>query len=186
MKNNNEKSRIILLSDLWGIEKSDWITYYRTALERYFEIIYYDSCELGNVDKSDYSEEKLHHQFVHGGIETATKNLLLKANDAKNILGFSVGGSIAWKAVLSGLKAENIFTLSSTRLRYETQKPSAIIELFFGEEDTHKPNTDWFQKMGISEIFYKNEGHELYKKKEIAEDICNRIIRQFKLDISEM
>ena len=65
--NKKNKQRIIILSDLWGEEKSDWIVHYISILEKYFEVKYYDSCILGGVDKSDYSEESLHHQFVTGG-----------------------------------------------------------------------------------------------------------------------
>ena len=180
-KNNiTNKQRIIILSDLWGKEKSDWITYYTNILENYFEIKFYDCCDLGHLDKSDYSEQKLHAQFVNGGIARAVESILQKEKEIINILGFSIGGHIAWKASLSGLKAQSIFALSSTRLRFETQKPSGIIELFYGENDAYKPDTNWFRKLEIKENIYNHEGHELYKKKEIAEDICRVIINQIK------
>ncbi len=179
-KNMNNKQRIIILSDLWGEEKPDWITHYSRVLENYFEVKYYNCCDLGNIDKSDYSEEKLHAQFINGGIAKAVESILQKEKEFINVLGFSIGGYIAWKASLSGLKTQSIFALSSTRLRFETQKPSGIIELFYGENDIYKPDTNWFRKLEIKENLYKHEGHELYKKKEIAEDICRLIVKQIK------
>ncbi|KIA90422.1 hypothetical protein [Kaistella jeonii] len=176
--NESNKQRLIILSDLWGAEKSDWIKYYTSILERYFEIKFYDSCVLGDVSKEKYSEEKLHHQFVNGGMEKAVQNLLEKEKENIIILCFSIGGLIAWKAGNSGLKIQNLFAISSTRLRYETQKPFAKIELIYGEEDAYKPKKDWFEKFGIKMNFLAREGHDLYKKKEIAEKICKMIVQK--------
>ncbi|MGV8945504.1 MAG: alpha/beta hydrolase [Lutibacter sp.] len=179
-KNKNNNQKIILLSDLWGKEKSDWITYYTTVLEKYFNVKYYDSCDLGNIDKSDYLEEKLHNQFVNGGISRAVESILQKEKEPITVIGFSIGGLIAWKACLSGLKVQNLFAISSTRLRYETLKPSGKIELFYGEVDAYKPDSNWFHKMKIKENLYKNEDHEFYRKEEIAKEICSLIMEQIK------
>jgi hypothetical protein len=50
------KPRLIILSDLWGKEKSEWVKGYIEILESEFDIKFYDCCELGEVDKGDYSE----------------------------------------------------------------------------------------------------------------------------------
>lgn len=170
--------KLILLSDLWGKEKPNWILQYTIVLEKYFDVKYYDCCELGGISKNELSEENLHQQFVNGGIEKAVKQLHKIESNVFAILGFSIGGTIAWKASLSGLKAEYLFVVSSTRLRYETEKPEVPtkIELFYGEKDTFKPDKKWFEQMKIKETLYLNEGHGLYLKKEIAEDICKTII----------
>lgn len=170
------KQRFILVSDLWGKEKSEWISYYTEILAQHFEVVFYDSCDLANVDKTEYTEEKIHQQFVNGGVEIAVSNLLKKEIETFSVLGFSVGGFIAWRALLGGLKTQNLFAISATRLRYETNKPDANIALFYGEDDLFKPNTDWFKQLGIKENLYQNEVHELYKKKHIAEAICQLII----------
>lgn len=39
--------KLILLSDLWGKEKPNWILQYTIVLEKYFDVKYYDCCELG-------------------------------------------------------------------------------------------------------------------------------------------
>lgn len=168
--------KIIILSDLWGIEKSDWMLQYTSILEQYFEVHHYDCRELGDISKNKLSEKNIHTQFVNGGIDTAVKQLLQIENEAFAILGYSIGGCIAWKACLSGLKVQHLFAVSSTRLRYETEKPFVKIELLYGKKDRFKPDNNWFQKMKIKENVCQNEGHELYLKKEIAEDFCKRII----------
>ncbi|HEY9168994.1 MAG TPA: alpha/beta hydrolase [Lutibacter sp.] len=176
--NKSNKQRLIILSDIWGKGKSDWSTYYTSILEDYYEVKYYDSCVLGDIDKSEYSEEKLHNQFVDGGITKAVKNMLKEEKENSIVLGFSIGGYIAWKACNSGLKTQRLIVISSTRLRFETQKPLDAIELIYGEEDANKPDNNWFRKLGLKAKIYKNEDHELYKKKEIAEKICKMIIKQ--------
>ena len=103
MSKNLIKERLILLSDLWGEEKCEWMTYYTSVLEQHFVLQYYDCCELGDIDKSDYSEKNLHHQFINGGMEKAVENLLQKEKESVIVLGFSIGGTIAWKAAISGL-----------------------------------------------------------------------------------
>ena len=172
------KPRLLLISDLWGKEKSYWITYYTSILENHFDLKYYDSCDLGSIDKSDYIEENLHHQFVNGGIEKAVIQLVKEEKGNISVLGFSVGGLIAWKAGLSGLRIQNLYAISSTRLRYETEKPKGKIELFYGGNDNYKPDRSWFNKLELKEQYFENEEHELYKNKEIAENICKIIVEQ--------
>ena len=177
---NTAKPRLLILSDLWGNEKSDWIIYYTSILENYFELKYYDCCDLGTIDKSSYSEESLHHQFLNGGIEKAVANLLQEEKEFISVLAFSIGGLIAWKAGLSDLKIQNLYAISSTRLRYEIEKPAGTIELFFGENDIYKPNRAWFKKLALQENFFSNQGHELYKQKDFADRICKIIVEQIK------
>ena len=151
------KPRLLLISDLWGKEKSDWISYYTSILLNNFELEYYDSCDLGSIDTSDYLQENLHHQFVNGGIEKAVAQLIKEEKGFVNVLGFSIGGLIAWKAGLSGLKIQKLFAISSTRLRYENLKPLGTIQLFYGENDNYKPDSNWFKNLHIKESYFKNE-----------------------------
>lgn len=168
--------KLILLSDLWGAKKSGWIENYTTLLDKHFDIRYYDCCELGEIDLTDYSEENIHQQFLNGGIEKAVENLLKKEKEVISILGFSIGGSIAWKAAYQGLKVDNFIAVSSTRLRYEDERPRCNIELYYGENDQYQPETDWFNNFKLNPKIYKNETHDFYLKKEIAENICKDII----------
>ena len=170
------KQKLLLISDLWGKEKSEWIIHYTSILKHHFELIFYDSCELGSIDKRNSTEESLHNQFINGGIEKAVANLILKEKKNVSVLGFSIGGTIAWKAGLSGLKIDNLIAVSSTRLRYETEMPLTKIKLFYSENDSFKPDNTWVQKMNQDVKLFLNEDHECYTSKEIAERICKKIL----------
>lgn len=175
--NTNKKQRLIILSDLWGTEKSYWTAYYIAILKDYYDIKYYDSRVLAEIANTGFCEKSLHDKFIHGGVEKAVSNLLLEEKDSSTILGFSIGGYIAWKACNSGLNSKKLIAVSSTRLRYETEMPSMNIELIYGEEDAYKPNTTWFDKINLNPIIYNKLGHDLYKEKEVAKSIAERIIQ---------
>lgn len=172
------KPRLIIISDLWGKEKSNWVSDYVELLKDKFEIQYYDCCDLGGIDKTDYTEENLHSQFVNGGIEMAVENLLKAEKNQINILAFSVGGTIAWKAALKGLNTNSLLAVSSTRLRYETKVPDCNIRLYFGERDSSKPDKDWFEKHAIDFEILKNKEHDFYTEKDCTTSICNEILTQ--------
>lgn len=176
-KISDMKPRLIILSDLWGKEKSDWTLNYIELLKDNFEIQYYDCCELGEIDKTDYTEENLHNQFVYGGIEKATDTLLKKEKNQINVLGFSIGGTIAWKASLKGLNISQLTAVSSTRLRYENEIPSGTINLYYGENDSNKPNDIWFEKHSLDYEIIKNKEHNFYTEKECISSICNEILK---------
>ena len=169
------KPRLIILSDLWGIEKSEWVNDYAEILDSNFEIQFYDCCDLGQVDKSEYEESKLHNQFVNGGIEIATKRLLELEGKRTDVLAFSIGGVVAWKAQLNGLKINNLYSISSTRLRYEKEKPSCNLRLYFGEKDNYKPASDWFDSFELKPKIFKDKEHKLYAEIDCIREICNEI-----------
>jgi len=171
------KSRLIILSDLWGKEKSDWVSGYVGLLQDKFEIQYYDCCELGEIDKTNYTEENLHNQFINGGIDKAVANFLKIEKNPIDILAFSIGGTIAWKSALKGLNIRNLFAVSSTRLRYEDEIPNGAIKLYYGENDINKPNTNWFEKHSINFEIIKNKEHDFYTEKEFTNSICNEILK---------
>lgn len=173
------KPRLIILSDLWGKEKSHWIEDYIVLLVDKFDIHYYDCCELGNIDKTNYTQENLHNQFVNGGIERAVDALLIKEKKAVTVLAFSIGGTIAWKAALKGLKIEILVAISSTRLRYEAQVPNCKVKLYFGKEDIYKPDGSWFENCQILPEINKNKGHLMYVEKDFIHLICNAILNTY-------
>lgn len=172
------KPRLIILSDLWGKEKSDWVSAYVELLKDKFEIQYYDCCELGEIDKTNYTEENLHSQFINGGIEKAVENLLKTERNQVDILAFSIGGTIAWKAALKGLNIRNFFAVSSTRLRYEDEIPDGAIKGYYGENDSNKPSNNWFEKHSIDFEIIKNKEHDFYTEKDFATLICDEILKK--------
>jgi pimeloyl-ACP methyl ester carboxylesterase len=170
------KPRLIILSDLWGKEKSNWVSEYIEQLKDKFEIQFYDCCELGAIDRTNYTEESLHLQFVNGGIEKGVENLLDAEKNQMDVLAFSIGGTIAWKAALKGLDVRNLFAVSSTRLRYEEHIPDGVIKLYYGENDINKPSSIWFEKHTLNFKIIKNKGHNLYTQNEFVTSICNEIL----------
>lgn len=170
------EKRLIVLSDLWGKGKSEWLVNYTKILCHNFKIVYYDCCELGELNISNYRDENLHHQFLNGGIEKAVEKLIELEKEAVNILAFSVGGTIAWKFGLKSERLNSLICVSSTRLRYEVDKPEADIALFFGSEDLNKPKKEWFDKMLIDPIIVSDTNHECYRDARLAKKICDLIL----------
>jgi dienelactone hydrolase len=173
------KPRLIILSDLWGKEKSDWVVGYVELLKDKFDIQYYDSCDLGEIDKINYNEESIHSQFVNGGIEKAVECLLKREKNGIDILAFSIGGTIAWKAALKGLNVRNLFAVSSTRLRYENEIPNGKIKLYYGENDSNIPSDNWLKKHSIDFEIIKNKEHDFYTEKEFPTSIFEEILKLF-------
>ena len=161
---------------MWGKEKLNWVSEYVALLCDNFEIQYYDCCDLGSIDKINFTEQNLHNQFVNGGIEIAVENLLNREKGKIKILAFSVGGTIAWKAALKGLNVSVLFAVSSTRLRYESEAPSCCVRLYFGENDVYKPSLNWFKKHKISCKIYNDRNHEMYLEGDLIKIICDEIL----------
>lgn len=169
------KKRLVILSDLWGAKKNDWLVYYLEKLAPNFDIIYYDCCELGAVKTTDFKEEELHIQFITHGIDIAVEKLIKLEPDEIDILAFSIGGTIAWKAALKGLAVKKMYAVSSTRLRYEFDKPSCDIKLIYGRNDSFIPSLEWLKKMNISYDIINDVGHELYCENSFSLVVCDEI-----------
>lgn len=170
------KNRLIILSDLWGVRKSAWLNNYTNILNDRFDIQYYDSCILGEIDISDYNGENLHQQFVNGGIEIAVDNMMKLEKDPIDVFAFSIGGVIAWKF---GIRSDNLKTLtcvSSTRLRKEIKRPKGRVDLYYGNEDDYKPSQEWLDDMNVHYEIILNRGHDLYTDTEFSGRICRSII----------
>ena len=171
------KQQLLILSDLWGKQKATYLPQYTTLLQAKYKVQFLDCCKIGQIDTSIYTQDNLHQQFITSGIDLAVKNLLKTFQEEVDILAFSIGGTIGWKAALAGLKVRHLYTISATRLRYETQKPSSKISLVYGGLDAYRPDENWFENMGISEyIIFEKEGHELYHKNKRIEQICKTLL----------
>lgn len=171
------KPVLIIISDLCGIVAPNGIQFYLDRLGSKFDIRYYDARALASIGVATLSKQQLHNEFVEGGIDAAVANLLRLECTELSLLAFSIGGTIAWKAALKGLKAKNLYLISSTRLRYETQKPKCNIWLLYAENDKFRPKAHWFEKLDLESILVKNATHEIYKNNQIAEQISNRILK---------
>jgi len=162
---------INIISDLWGSRKSNWLAHFRELLSPRYKINYIDAGTLADIDMEPYTQERLHEQFVEFGIIRAAEKLLENNNNPKIYIGTSVGGIIAWKAGLKGLKIDKLITISATRLRYETKKPDCPIYNYFGQADPHKPEMKWMNTIGQETSKIIQGGHDIYKNKEALLDI---------------
>jgi len=158
------KPEIIILSDLWGKRKSEWVEYYEQILSKNYEVKFYDSCDLGLIDTSRYDDKFIHSQFVEFGIKNGAKRLLEIETQPKIYIGCSVGGAIIWQAALKGLPIEKLITVSATRIRTEVKKPECPMKLYFGEDDPYRPLDEWYEALGIHDFFVLKGHHDIYKK----------------------
>lgn len=172
------KKRLIILSDLWGLEEAEWMDCYLKKLNPYFKIEFFDFRKLVGLDLSDNSEGKLHTGFVNGGIDRGVYKLGLQEKQTIIVLAFSVGGVIGWKAGLKGLKISSLYAISSTRLRYEKEKPDCKCILYFGANDQYKPDVEWFRDLELDLNLIDDQGHEMYHDEEFAKNICQKIIEE--------
>lgn len=171
------KPKLLILSDIFGGKNPEWIKYYTNALASKFEIQYYDVLELANIEVFNRIETDIHNQFLCGGIDNAIETLLKLETDKVIVLGFSIGGTIAWKTSFKGLNATHLFAVSSTRLRYETEVPSCAIKLYFGDQDLNKPNSKWFLDLNVNHEIFQNQQHHLYLEEKNAAVICTHILK---------
>ena len=169
--------RLILLSDLFGKTKAKWLPSYIEKLVPRFNVKFYDSCELAEIKNSNDRQEDLHRKFINGGIDKAVQNLLRLEKEKVNILAFSIGGTIAWKANLLGLDVQHFFAISSTRLRKENQIPNSKIKLYFGGQDMYQPDATWYDDKKVDHYIFKNAGHDLYTQEKYINQICEDLSR---------
>lgn len=157
-------SEIAVVSDIWGIRKSEWFMYYQELMSANYEMKFYDSCALGLIDLTKYEALNIHNQFVEFGIQNAVNKLLEIEKKPKIYIGCSIGGVILWRAGLRGLPIKKLVTISSTRLRKEIEKPSCPVKMYFGESDAYKPTDKWFKQIGINSNYIITGNHDIYKE----------------------
>lgn len=169
--------KLVILSDMWGAKKGLWITSYLGYLQQYFDITYYDIQQLSNVDITVNTADNVHRAFVEGGIDTGVAHLLKKEKEPAHYLGFSMGGTIAWKAGLMGLPMKSLYTVSSTRIRAEESKPDCKVTALFGDTDVYRPKLDWHEKVGVKSDIIAGFGHTMYADEKIISRVCLDLLK---------
>lgn len=169
--------RLVIVSDMWGVKKGLWITSYLGYLQQYFDITFYDSQQLAHLEVLIHSEENVHYAFANGGIDTAAAHLLKKEKEPAHYLGFSTGGTIAWRANLLGLPMKSLYTVSSTRIRTESKRPECPTSVLFGDNDVYRPKTDWYEKTGLKGELIKGFGHTMYTDEKVIQKVCLDLLR---------
>lgn len=170
--------KLVIVSDMWGARKGLWITSYLGYLQQYFDITFYDSQQLANLDLAVNSEENIHNAFVHGGIDTAVAHLLKKEQEPSHYLAFGTGGAIVWNAIKMGLPVASLYGVSATRIRLEKQRPGAPVTLVYGENDDMRPEETWADMLGLNMEVMPNYGHTLYSDEKIIKKVCLDLLQQ--------
>jgi len=171
------KKEVIIISDMWGAGRSNWLNNFQHGLLGDYKIKFYDACKLGQIDINPYEEENLHQQFLDFGIENAIKNLIRIEKEARTYITCSIGGVMAWKAALAGLPIERLIAISPTRLRLETETPNCNFQLFYGRDDESKPDLTWLEAYAKGRYRLLDGDHQLYKDKEIVQEVLNSLIQ---------
>ena len=180
------KPRLLILSDMWGLERCAWIKHYVEMLDPFFSIQLYDSCVLGDVSAADVADGTMHAAFIRGGIDTAAEKLRMLELGKVELLAFSMGGSIAWEAGLKGVNIGRLYAVSSTRLRLQTEKPACRIQLFYGAEDRFQPDALWFETLQLDPALVEHGGHDFYMGAASAERICETILADHENALSDL
>lgn len=157
---------------MWGAKKGLWITSYLGYLQQYYDITFYDSQQLANIDLKVNTTDNIHKAFVNGGIDTASAHLLIREKIPAHYLAFSTGGTIVWKAALAGLPIKSLYSVSPTRVRKEVERPDIPLTLVYGENDESRPSVDWSKKVGVDMEIINNFGHALYSDEKIIQKVC--------------
>ncbi len=173
------KERLLIISDLWGFKNTPWLQEYIRLLSPNFELTFFDSNKNAQIPSTLTSQLDIHQYFTQKkGLEHSVVQLQKQGNQKTSILAFSIGGTIAWKAIQKGFKFNTFIAVSSTRLRLEKKRPSGNIKLFFGTEDKYAPTNAWFTKNNISYTLIKDKKHNLYTIQDSIQTICSSLINE--------
>ncbi|WP_047246323.1 hypothetical protein [Maribacter thermophilus] len=170
--------RLVIVSDMWGAKKGLWITSYLGYLQQYFDITFYDSQQLANLDLAVQTEKNVHEAFLNGGIDTAVSHLLKKEKTPSYYLAFSTGGTIVWNAAKKGLPVKSLYCISATRIRLDNSKPNVPFSLLYGGNDSNRPSEVWASNLGIEMEVQPNFGHTLYEDEKIIKKVCLSLLKE--------
>ena len=163
--------RLVVLSDMWGAKKGLWITSYLGYLQQYFDIVFYDSQQLADIDIMVHSPENVYDAFVGGGMDTAVAHILKRETERSHYLTFCAGGTIAWHAGMKGLPMKSLYAISPLDLHTLEGKPDCSVTLLYGENQDKVPAQDWAEKMKVDMQVVPQFGRELYSDEKIIQKV---------------
>ena len=161
---------------MWGAKKGLWITSYLGYLQQYFQIVYYDSQELADLDLTIHTPENLCQAFVKGGYSTAVAHLLSKEKTPSHYLTFCAGGTIAWSAALQGLPMKSLYAISPLWMHRQEEKPDVPVKLLFGEYQENRPVQQWADELGVPMEIMPQFGQTLYSDEKIISKVCRELL----------
>lgn len=172
---HSTRESLLMLSDLHGLSMETYMAVYLQRLEPYYEVEVIDTPELAGVPTYGRAESQIHTDILATGADSAVEKLLARQS-VTGILAFSMGGWVAWKAMLQGLKVDRLVAVSATRLRYEENWPEqGSIHLVYGGDDPYRPKQYWPKAKNITVEVLLGEPHTLYKNEALAD----RLTRPF-------
>lgn len=177
------KKEIIVISDLWGIRKGDWYKHFEKLLSDRYRLCFYDACKLGKIDLEPFEQSFLHQQFIDFGIDQAAKSLINLETNSKFVIGCSIGGIIAWRAIQMGMAIDALITISATRLRFETTELPIRNLNYFGRDDINKPDSTWMKTVGKNSSVIISGNHELYHSKKLLKEVLldNELLHMYSI-----
>lgn len=171
--------RLVVLSDLWGSKKGLWITSYLGYLQQYYDIVYYDSRQLADMDLPPvHTTEDVYHAFAETGMKRAAARLLSQEKEPADYLAFGGGGSIAWQAALMGLPVQSLYAISPLCLQKIGGSPECRVTLVYGEYHENRPAPLWFRQAGLKPEIISKFGQELYSDEKIIQKVCKDLLRE--------
>lgn len=170
--------RLVVLSDMWGSKRGLWITSYLGYLQQYFDIVYYDSQVLADMESVVKTPESLCEAFVKGGYDTAVSHLLRKETEASHYLTFCAGGTIAWKAALQGLPMKSLLAVSPLWLHQHSTAPECPVHLVYGEYMDNRPSSAWAEEVGVYLEEVPRFGRTLYSDEKIIQKVCLDLLKR--------
>lgn len=171
--------RLVILSDMHGSKRGMWITSYLGYLQQYFDIEFYDSTQLANIDITVNTDENVYKDFVEGGLDTAVAHLMKIERVDSHYLAFCAGGTIAWKAGLMGLPMKSLYAVSALNLENFDWKPECPVHLLYGEYGDYKrnlPGDDWANKVSANLEVMPKYGGDLYSDELIIQKVCLNLL----------
>lgn len=168
------KPRLLIISDLWGDINSDWLSHIRSVNASKFEMVYFDARKLAAIDLDLRSQEEIHRQFTDDAIEKAVHKLISFNGIYDFGIGCSIGGTILWKAAEKGLNVNRITTLSATKLRHISTKPTCAISVYYGTEDPFRADEIWAKLLGIENYYLLSGDHHIYRDENTIKEVFER------------
>lgn len=153
-----------MLSDIHGFSNCEWIDDYCTELSPKFEIVLLDSLVLADIDYIYLTPDEVHEKMLKGGIQTAVNKLSNIIATEQNVIGFSIGGTILWKALLGKTASTKLVCVSSNRLRFEVATPHCPVLTIFGNQDRLRPDANWYNEKNLQRKTLQGD-HDFYKTK---------------------
>lgn len=181
-------NKVLILSDMHGIPSGN--NYYINETISLCKKMGYESIVCSSIELADINSatlEPIHTAFVRGGIEKAANKLCDLSDTFSAVIGFSVGGTILYKALQKKPQlTDTLICVSATRLRFEKERAPCRTIAIYGDRDEHIPAQGWEKIIQCELHLIADATHDFYKtqKLQYALSIIQSILMAPRLDNS--